>query len=53
MAATDPTSVTAAALARTRYPETWQLWQVAGVGPLTVLCYGPSIEDPNRTIGKP
>ena len=31
-----------------RYPETQLLQQVAGVGPVTSLCYAPVIEDPAR-----
>lgn len=36
------------ALARTRYPETQQLRQVAGVGPLIALCYVLTLENPHR-----
>jgi transposase len=36
------------ALADQRYPETKLLRQIAGVGPLTALCYVLTIEDPNR-----
>lgn len=35
-------------VARTRYPETQRLRQVAGVGPLTALCYVLTLEDPRR-----
>ncbi len=35
-------------LATTRYPETRQLRQPAGVGPLTALCYVLTLEDPGR-----
>ena len=35
-------------LARTRYPETQRLRQVAGVGPLTALCYVLTLEEPRR-----
>jgi transposase len=37
-----------AAVARTRYPETQRLRQVAGVGLLTALCYVLTLEDPRR-----
>jgi transposase len=37
-----------AQVARTRYPETARLRQVAGVGPLTSLCYVLTLEDPAR-----
>lgn len=37
-----------AAVARAKYPETAALRQVAGVGPLTALCYVLTIEDPRR-----
>jgi transposase len=36
------------AVARTRYPETQRLRQVAGVGPLIALCYVLTLEDPRR-----
>ena len=36
------------AVARARYPETQRLRQVAGVGPLTALCYVLTLEDPRR-----
>lgn len=36
------------AVARTRYPVTHQLRQVAGVGLLTALCYVLTLEDPRR-----
>jgi transposase len=35
-------------LAVARYPETTWLRQVAGVGPLTALCYVLTLEDPHR-----
>jgi transposase len=35
-------------IARTRYPGTQHLRQVAGVGPLTALCYVLTLEDPTR-----
>ncbi|MGH7630134.1 MAG: transposase, partial [Gemmatimonadales bacterium] len=35
-------------LATARYPETRPLRQAAGVGPLTALCYGLTLEDPRR-----
>lgn len=35
-------------LARTRYPETERLRQIAGVGPLTALCFVLTLEDPAR-----
>jgi transposase len=35
-------------LATERYPETTQLRQVAGVGPLTALCFVLTLEDPTR-----
>jgi transposase len=35
-------------LARTRYPETAQLRQVSGVGPLTALAYVLTVEEPHR-----
>jgi transposase len=35
-------------LAATRYPETARLRQVAGVGPLTALCFVLTLEDPGR-----
>jgi transposase len=35
-------------VARTRYPATAQLRQVAGVGLLTTLCYVLTLEDPRR-----
>lgn len=35
-------------LARERYPETDRLRQVAGVGPITALCYILTLEDPAR-----
>jgi transposase len=35
-------------VARTRYPETHHLRQVAGVGPLIALCYVLTLEDPRR-----
>jgi transposase len=35
-------------LATTRYPETKLLRQVAGVGPLTAMCFVLTIEDPTR-----
>jgi len=37
-----------AQVARTRYPETARLRQVAGVGPVTSLCYVLTLEDPAR-----
>jgi len=37
-----------ATVARTRYPVTQHLRQVAGVGPLTALCYVLTLEDPTR-----
>jgi transposase len=36
------------ALAAREYPETARLRQVAGVGPLTALCYVLTLEDPSR-----
>jgi transposase len=33
---------------RERYPETMLLRQIAGVGPITALCFVLTIEDPNR-----
>jgi transposase len=39
---------TLAGLASTRYPETRQLRQISGVGPLTALCYVLTLEDPQR-----
>lgn len=36
------------ALCRERYPETARLQQVAGVGPLTALCFVLTLEDPSR-----
>lgn len=36
------------ALAAARYPETRQLCQPAGVGPLTARCYVLTLEDPGR-----
>jgi transposase len=35
-------------VAAARYPETAQLRQVAGVGPVTALCYVLTLEDPHR-----
>ncbi len=35
-------------IARTHYPETQLLRQIAGVGPLTALCFVLTIEDPSR-----
>jgi len=35
-------------VAGARYPETVRLRQVAGVGPLTALCYVLTLEDPHR-----
>lgn len=37
-----------AVLARTAHPKTATLRQVAGVGPLTALCYVLTLEDPRR-----
>jgi transposase len=37
-----------ATLATTRYPETQQLRQVSGVGPLTALAYVLTLEEPHR-----
>lgn len=35
-------------LANQRYPETLRLRQIAGVGPITSLCYVLTLEDPTR-----
>ncbi len=37
-----------ALLARDRYPETARLRQIAGVGPITALCFVLTLEDPTR-----
>ena len=37
-----------ALLARERYPETARLRQIAGVGPITALCFVLTLEDPSR-----
>ena len=37
-----------AVLARERYPETARLRQIAGVGPITALCFVLTLEDPTR-----
>jgi transposase len=37
-----------ALLARERYPETARLRQIAGVGPITALCFVLTLEDPTR-----
>jgi transposase len=39
---------TIAEVARTRYPETECLRQIAGVGPITALCFVLTLEDPHR-----
>jgi transposase len=45
IAATDRTI---AQVAETRYPETRRLRQIAGVGPITALCFVLTLEDPAR-----
>jgi transposase len=40
-----------AVLACERYPETARLRQIAGVGPITALCYVLTLEDPTRFAG--
>ncbi len=37
-----------ALLARDRYPEAARLRQIAGVGPITALCFALTLEDPTR-----